>query len=194
MAVDPAASLSGTPSPCSCNLDVLRMLRLLRGLTLKEVADLTKNVEDATGKEGGISPAYLQQLERGKIQNPSPHNLYKLSRVLDFPYSKLMTFAGYAYGDQASGQESNANGSGGATGQNNGIPVDRLAALAEAVVDAVDDTAARDLVIGALHEYEQCTKVGLKPPPELVSTVLREYRRIHQAGGSLAPEDLTAAA
>lgn len=48
-------------------------------------------VEEATG----ISNAYLSQLEQGKIKQPSPLILYKLSEVYNVPYSELFRLIGY---------------------------------------------------------------------------------------------------
>lgn len=44
----------------------------------------------------GISAAYLQKLERGRVESPSPRILQALARHLDLPYERLMQLAGYA--------------------------------------------------------------------------------------------------
>jgi transcriptional regulator with XRE-family HTH domain len=62
----------------------LRDVRELRGLSLRAVAD-----------PAGISAAYLQKLERGSVESPSPHALHALAEVLDTSYSDLMALAGY---------------------------------------------------------------------------------------------------
>ena len=62
----------------------LQRVRHVRGLSLKTAAE-----------PAGISPAYLQKLERGLVKNPSPHVLHALSGVLDIPYPRLMKLAGY---------------------------------------------------------------------------------------------------
>ena len=62
----------------------LRRIRGIKGLTLRQVEELT-----------GISNAYLSQLETGGAANPSPRILYKLSEVYDVPYDALMTSAGH---------------------------------------------------------------------------------------------------
>ena len=49
----------------------------------------------AVEAETGISNAYLSQLETGKIREPSPTNLHKLSRTLRGPYATLLELAGY---------------------------------------------------------------------------------------------------
>jgi transcriptional regulator with XRE-family HTH domain len=42
-----------------------------------------------------ISPTYLQKLERGEVQDPSPNILHRLSEQLGLEYSDLMQKAGY---------------------------------------------------------------------------------------------------
>jgi transcriptional regulator with XRE-family HTH domain len=51
-----------------------------------------RDVQSATG----ISNAYLSQLETGKIANPSPHFLQKLSELYGLQYEVVMAAAGYA--------------------------------------------------------------------------------------------------
>jgi transcriptional regulator with XRE-family HTH domain len=64
--------------------DQLHGVRKLRGLSLK-----------ATAEPAGISPAYLQKLERGLVKSPSPNVLLRLGEVLNVPYATLMEAAGY---------------------------------------------------------------------------------------------------
>lgn len=45
--------------------------------------------------ETGISNAYLSQLETGKIREPSPVNLHKLSELYRVSYPMLLELAGY---------------------------------------------------------------------------------------------------
>jgi transcriptional regulator with XRE-family HTH domain len=66
----------------------LQRIRKVRGLSLKGAAE-----------PAGISAAYLQKLERGKVQSPSPHVLHGLAGVLDIPYARLMKLAGYIVPD-----------------------------------------------------------------------------------------------
>ncbi len=61
-------------------------LRRAKGFSLREV-------EEATGK--AVSNAYLSQLEKGKIQKPSPTMLHSLAEVYTVPYEALMEKAGY---------------------------------------------------------------------------------------------------
>ena len=53
----------------------------------------------AVEREAGISNAYLSQLESGKIKNPSPNVLHKLSELYGLPYARIMTKAGYPMPD-----------------------------------------------------------------------------------------------
>lgn len=50
-----------------------------------------RSVEEQTG----ISNAYLSQLEHGRIRQPSPVILHKLSELYGVAYVKLMRLAGY---------------------------------------------------------------------------------------------------
>ena len=65
---------------------LLAHLRVAKGLSLRQV-------EETTDK--AVSNAYLSQLERGKIQKPSPNVLHSLSEVYAVPYEALMEKAGY---------------------------------------------------------------------------------------------------
>ena len=49
----------------------------------------------AVAESAGISPTYLQKLERGDVQDPSPNVLHRLSIALDLNYADLMRRAGY---------------------------------------------------------------------------------------------------
>src|SRR5579872_315979 len=62
----------------------IRTIRGMRNLSLREAAD-----------RAGISPAYLQKLERNEVQNPSPNVLYGLAKELKASYSEFMKLAGY---------------------------------------------------------------------------------------------------
>jgi transcriptional regulator with XRE-family HTH domain len=65
---------------------LLADLRVAKGLSLRQV-------EEATGQ--AVSNAYLSQLEKGKIQKPSPNVLHSLAAVYAVPYESLMEKAGY---------------------------------------------------------------------------------------------------
>ena len=65
------------------------------GEKLKEVRDLKQLSLAAVAGPAEMSPTYLQKLERGEVESPSPHRLYALAEVLDISYTDLMTLAGY---------------------------------------------------------------------------------------------------
>lgn len=65
---------------------LLADLRAAKGFSLREV-------EAATDRR--VSNAYLSQLEKGKIQQPSPSVLHQLAAVYAVPYEALMEKAGY---------------------------------------------------------------------------------------------------
>ena len=65
---------------------LLADLRAAKGFTLRQV-------EEASGN--AVSNAYLSQLEKGKVQKPSPNVLHSLAAVYAVPYESLMEKAGY---------------------------------------------------------------------------------------------------
>lgn len=68
---------------------LLRTARELKQLSLR-------GVERAIG----ISNAYLSQIESGKINQPSPSILHKLSELYELSYSEVMRLAGYPVPDE----------------------------------------------------------------------------------------------
>jgi HTH-type transcriptional regulator, competence development regulator len=64
----------------------LAAIRADRGLSLRQVEELTNKL---------VSNAYLSQIEKGKIQHPSPNILYSLAQVYKTSYEQLMEMAGY---------------------------------------------------------------------------------------------------
>jgi transcriptional regulator with XRE-family HTH domain len=62
----------------------LRTARERKGLTLRAVEQATE-----------VSNAYLSQLESGKIKQPSPIVLHKLTQLYGVSYADAMRFAGY---------------------------------------------------------------------------------------------------
>ena len=70
--------------------DELKAVRALRELSLKAVATKAE-----------MSVAYLQKLEGGDVQSPSPRYLMALAGVLEIPYASLMAAAGYLLPDDA---------------------------------------------------------------------------------------------
>lgn len=69
-------------------MDALKVL-LVEGRTRKGLS--LRAVEQATG----ISNAYLSQLEGGKVREPSPNILHRLSELYSIPYESLLGAAGY---------------------------------------------------------------------------------------------------
>jgi len=65
---------------------LLAHLRVAKGLSLRQVEETT---------DQAVSNAYLSQLEKGRIQKPSPHVLHSLAAVYAVPYEALMEKAGY---------------------------------------------------------------------------------------------------
>ena len=72
----------------------LKNLRQHRNLTLRAVE-----------KETEVSNAYLSQLEGGKIRNPSPMVLHKLSKLYGSSYATLMKSVGYPVPGEEEGLE-----------------------------------------------------------------------------------------
>lgn len=64
--------------------EILRQARGTRGLSL-----------DAASRAAKISQGYLHKLEAGRVENPSPRVLQRLSEVLGVPYRRLMELADY---------------------------------------------------------------------------------------------------
>lgn len=64
--------------------EYLKALREAKGMTLREVE-----------KKTDVSNAYLSQLESGKVKQPSPITLFKLSEIYDTSYEVLMKKVGY---------------------------------------------------------------------------------------------------
>lgn len=72
----------------------LREARQRKQLTLRAVESTT-----------AISNAYLSQLESGRIRQPSPTLLHKLSEIYGISYADAMRHAGYPVpGDERSGE------------------------------------------------------------------------------------------
>ncbi len=76
--------ITSSDSENSSSFEILRIVRVVKGLTLRE-----------TAKEADISSTYLQKIERDQVQEPSPHVLRRLGRVSGVPYPHLFELAGY---------------------------------------------------------------------------------------------------
>ena len=72
----------------------LRTAREHKGLTLRAVEQATE-----------VSNAYLSQIESGKIKQPSPIVLHKLSQLYGVSYVDAMRFAGYPVPDENEREE-----------------------------------------------------------------------------------------
>lgn len=68
-------------------MELARILRRAREAKDWSLARVAKAAE--------ISTAYLNKLESGNVQQPSPHILHRLSTALQLPYIELMRVAGY---------------------------------------------------------------------------------------------------
>jgi HTH-type transcriptional regulator, competence development regulator len=64
--------------------EYIRALREAKKMTLREVEKLAD-----------VSNAYLSQLESGKVKQPSPLTLHKLSEIYGVSYDLLMEKVGY---------------------------------------------------------------------------------------------------
>lgn len=69
------------------------------GEKLKEVRDVKQLSLAAVAGPAGMSATYLQKLERGEVESPSPHRLHALAVTLDISYTDLMELAGYIVPD-----------------------------------------------------------------------------------------------
>ncbi len=64
----------------------------------REFADARAEVHESlktVAVAAGVSAAYLQKLERGQVETPSPRILRALGAHLNIPYRRLMELAGY---------------------------------------------------------------------------------------------------
>ena len=76
----------------------LRALRAATGLTLRQVEGRCKLPERC-----GVSNAYLSQLERGRVREPSPRVLWALAECYGADYAELLRLAGYPLPPTADG-------------------------------------------------------------------------------------------
>ncbi len=61
---------------------------------------------EAASRAAKISQGYLHKLEAGRVENPSPRVLQRLSQVLGVPYGRLMELADYLMPTDAVSAES----------------------------------------------------------------------------------------
>lgn len=76
--------------------EYFKALRASKNLTLRDVE-----------KKADVSNAYLSQLESGKIKQPSPLTLHKLSEIYDVSYEILMEKVGYPIPKKETGKVNN---------------------------------------------------------------------------------------
>jgi transcriptional regulator with XRE-family HTH domain len=138
---------------CACKLEVLRLLRKLHGLSLKAAAD-----------RAGISPTYLQKLERGEVKSPSPHLLFQLAQAFDYSYAELMRSAGYVYPEGRAATRSSRRTA-------------RLDALAAAIGNADLDPEEAEFLARSLRGYREARRDGVDIPADFVPSLLRTFRR-----------------
>jgi len=72
--------------------EYIKALREAKNMTLREVERLAD-----------VSNAYLSQLESGKVKQPSPLTLYKLSEIYGVSYELLMEKVGYPVSNSKEG-------------------------------------------------------------------------------------------
>jgi len=70
-------------------------MRIELGEALREARSKEGLSLEAAGGAAKISQGYLHKLEAGRVENPSPRVLQRLSEVLDVPYRRLMQLTGY---------------------------------------------------------------------------------------------------
>lgn len=104
----PAYGLSCTSSD-SC-LTFVAMLDIISNMNqksnnlgrfLQAVRDSKSLTLRAVEKATDISNAYLSQLESGKIKQPSPVILHKLSQLYEISYAEVLELAGYPIPDRS---------------------------------------------------------------------------------------------
>lgn len=74
------------------------------GARLRQVREQKKLSISVVAKKAEISTAYLQKLEVGDVQHPSPRVLHSLAGVLQIDYAELMRLADYVVPNQPNGR------------------------------------------------------------------------------------------
>jgi HTH-type transcriptional regulator, competence development regulator len=75
------------------------------GEKLKQVRELKELSLAAVAEPAGMSATYLQKLERGDVESPSPHRLHALANTLELDYGDLMRMAGYVVPSESDGDQ-----------------------------------------------------------------------------------------
>ena len=133
----PAASPTRDTAVARGRLEALRMIRLVRGYSLKDVAG-----------RSGLSAGYIQKIERGEIKEPSPHRLRRIAGALDYSYPQLLVLAGYVDDEQR------------APARN---PTD-LGVLGDAIGDAGLDDAEAGVPRRDAHRLPRAARLGRRAP------------------------------
>jgi transcriptional regulator with XRE-family HTH domain len=144
-------------------LEALRMIRLVRGYSLKEVAG-----------RSGLSAGYIQKIERGEIKEPSPHRLRRIAGALDYSYPQLLVLAGYV-DDDATGSSAEVKG---------------LGVLGDAIGGAGLDEAEAGFLAATLTAYRELRAAGAEPPTDFLLTVMLEYQRLKARGSLIGVDEL----
>jgi HTH-type transcriptional regulator, competence development regulator len=85
------------PIPSSPLGKHLAAIRAARKLSLRRVEELSNKQ---------ISNPYLNQIEKGKVRQPSPNTLYVLSEIYRASYERMMELAGYIVGSSSGNERS----------------------------------------------------------------------------------------
>ena len=144
-------------------LEALRMIRLVRGYSLKDVAG-----------RSGLSAGYIQKIERGEIKEPSPHRLRRIAGALDYSYPQLLVLAGYV-DDDATGSSTEVKG---------------LGVLGDAIGAAGLDDAEAGFLAATLTAYRELRAAGAEPPTDFLLTVMLEYQRLNARGSLIGVDEL----
>jgi transcriptional regulator with XRE-family HTH domain len=145
-------------------LEALRMIRIVRGYSLKDVAG-----------RSGLSAGYIQKIERGEIKEPSPHRLRRIAGALDYSYPQLLMLAGYVDEEAVHGAGAGSKG---------------LGVLAAAIGDAGLDDAEAGFLAATLTAYRDLRAAGAEPPEDFLLTVMLEYRRLDARGALIDADEL----
>lgn len=79
------------------------------GTELKRAREYLDLSLQGAAEVSNISAAYLQKLERGVVETPSPRVLRRLASTLELPYLRLMELAGYLDSDEVAKARSSGN-------------------------------------------------------------------------------------
>ena len=169
VADEPRQQQQGDLNGAICALANLRVLRASRGLSLNQVA-----------KRTGMSPGYLQKLERCQIRNPSPHKLAALADVLHYDYDKLMELAGYPVTGSSPDRELD---------QPKPAKVDCITILEEAARSAGIEQREAEILAEVIHELTEAKKTGLNIKRDLLPRVVRSLRELHAQGVDVSTLD-----